>query len=167
MIKSLEALSKMLDKAAAHAETKATTNRPGSVHAEALLNDRLVFDQFPLKMQVQIACDNAKNGIARLAGIEPPKFEDTEKSVDELKGRIAKTLEFVKTFKPEQLIDREDTQVTLSYFPGKYMTAFEYATEYLLGNFYFHVVTAYSIMRKNGVDLGKADFTNGLPLKDL
>lgn len=166
-MKALGALSKILDKVTARAETKATDWRPGSVHAEALLNDRLVFDQFPFTKQVQIACDNAKGGVARLAGVEAPKFEDNEKTVDELKVRIEKTLAFMKTIKPEQIIGREDAQATLSYFPGKYFTCFEYATEYLIPNFYFHVVTAYSILRKNGVDVGKSDYTGGLPLKDL
>lgn len=167
MRKMLEALSKMLDKATAHTNTKATERRPGSYYAEALLNDRLVFDQFPLKMQVQMACDNAKGGAARLAGIEPPKFEDNENSIAELQKRIEKTLAFVATIKPEQIVAREEERVTLSYFPGKYLTAFDYATEYLIPNFYFHVVTAYSIMRKNGIDLGKADYMGGVPLKDL
>lgn len=167
MTKALTALDKMLDKVAAHAETKATERRPGAVHAEALLNDRLIFDQFPFAAQVRIACDNAKGGAARLAEIEAPKFEDNEKTVAELKTRIEKTLAFLGTVKPEQLIGKEDIKISLPYFAGKYFTGFEYATEYLLPNFFFHVTTAYAILRKNGVDIGKADFIGGLPLKDL
>ncbi len=167
MTKTLQSLSHILDKLAAHTDTKGTERRPGTVHAEALLNDRLVFDQFPFKMQVQIACDNAKNGVARLAGIEAPKFEDTEKSVAELKARIEKTLSFLNTIKPEQIIDREEAKVTLSYHPDKYLTCFEYATFYLMPNFYFHAVTAYSILRKNGVDLGKSDYLRDIPWKNL
>lgn len=165
MVKALEALSQILDKVAAHAETKASERRPGSYYAEALLNDRLVFDQFPFKQQVQIACDNAKGGTAHLAGIEPPKFEDTEHSVEELKTRIQKTLDFVNTITPEQIIGQEERMVSLPYWNGRHLTAFEYTTEYLLPNFYFHIVTAYSILRKNGLDIGKGDYIRNLPLK--
>ena len=164
MRKTLDALSKIVDKAAGYAESKKTPKRN---FEEALLNDRLIFDQFPFINQVRIACDNAKGGAARLAEVEIPKFEDNEKTVEELKARIDKTLAFLDTIKPEQIIGKEGITVSLSYFPGKYFTGFEYATEYLMPNFYFHVVTAYSILRKNGVNIGKSDYIGGLPLKDL
>lgn len=167
MTKALTALDKILDKLAAHAATKATERRPASYFEDALLNDRLVFDQFPFVMQVRIACDNAKGGAARLAEIEPPKFEDNEKTVEELKARIDKTLAFLKTIKPEQVIGKESVKISLPYWSGKSLTGFEYVTEYLLPNFSFHVVTAYSILRKNGIVLGKTDYIGGLPLKDL
>ena len=167
MMKVLGALSKILDEAAAHAASKATERRPASYFEEALLNDRLIFDQFPLIMQIQRVSDNAKNGIARIAGIEAPSFEDNEKTFAELKTRIEKTLAYLRTVKPEQIIGREDAQVTLPYYKDKYLTASEYASEYLMPNFYFHLVTAYSILRKNGVDVGKDDYIGGLPLKDL
>ena len=164
MMKALGALSKILDKAAAYAESKKTPKR---TFEEALLNDRLIFDQFSLLMQIQRVSDNAKNGIARIAGIEAPKMEDAEKTVAELQARIEKTLAFLKTIKPEQLIGREEAKVSLPYWNGKSLTGFEYATEYLMSNFYFHLVTAYSILRKNGVDVGKDDYIGGLPLKSL
>ncbi|MCR4281117.1 MAG: DUF1993 domain-containing protein [Candidatus Kaiserbacteria bacterium] len=167
MMKTLGALSKILDKANAHAETKGTERRPGSVHVEALLNDRLVFDQFSLIKQVQVACDNAKGGAARLAEVEIPAYEDNEKTVSELKARIDKTIAFLKTIEPKQIIGKEEIKISLPYFKEKYFTGFEYATEYLIPNFYFHVVTAYSILRKNGVEIGKADYIGGLPLKNL
>jgi hypothetical protein len=163
---ALKALSAMLDKAAEHAATKADAKRPPEVRAEAILNDRLIFDQFPFAAQVRIACDNAKGGAARLAGIEPPKFEDNEKTVAELKERIAKTLAFLDSIKPEQLIGQEERKVTLPYFPDKHLLAFDYATQYLIPNFFFHVVTAYAIMRKNGVPLGKGDYIVDLALRD-
>ena len=163
MMKALGALSKILDKAAAYAESKKTPKR---TFEEALLNDRLIFDQFSLLMQIQRVSDNAKNGIARIAGIEAPKMEDAEKTVAELQARIEKTLAFLKTIKPEQLIGREEAKVSLPHWNGKSLTGFEYATEYLMPNFYFHLVTAYSILRKNGVDVGKDDYIGGLPLKD-
>ena len=167
MMKALKALSKILDKAIAHAESKGTERRPGSVHMEALLNDRLIFDQFNLTKQVQVACDNAKGAAARLAGTDIPKFEDNEKTAEELKARIDKTIVFLKTIKPEQVIGKESAKISLPYFKDKYFTGFEYVTEYLMPNFYFHITTAYAILRKNGVYIGKADFIGGLSLKDL
>ena len=167
MMKALGALSKILDKAAAHAASKATERRPASYFEAALLNDHLIFDQFSLLMQIQLVSDNAKNGVARIAGIEAPAMEDTEKTFSQLKERLAKTADFLKTILPEQLIGREEAKVSLPYWNGKSLTGFEYATEYLMPNFYFHLVTAYSILRKNGVDVGKDDYIGGLPLKSL
>ncbi len=167
MMRTLEGLSSILDKVLAAAKEKHMEWMPTEKHEAALLADRLVFDQFPFSQQVQIACDNAKNGAARISGIEAPKMEDNEKTVAELKTRIEKTLSFLKTIKPEQMIGKEAVQITLPYFPGKYFTGFDYATLYLLPNFYFHVVTAYSILRKNGIEIGKSDFLNGLPTQDL
>ncbi len=164
MMKALTALSAILDKAAWYAESKRTPRRN---FEEALLSDRIIFDQFPLVQQVQIATDNAKGGAARLAGIEPPKFEDTEKTIAELKARIEKAIEFLETISPEQVAGQEERTIEQRYFPGKYIRAFDYATGYLMPNFYFHVVTAYSILRKNGVPIGKEDYIGPQPLKDL
>ncbi len=167
MIKSLKSLSAILDKAEAHAATRATAYRPPEEQMKALLNDRLVFDQFALVKQIQVSTDHAKNCAGRLAQIEIPIFEDNEKTVSELKERLARAITFLESIKPEQVIGKEGIQIQIPYFPGKYLTGFEYATEYALPNFYFHVTTAYSILRKNGVEIGKTDFTGGLPLKDL
>lgn len=164
MLKALANLDAMLSKVSAAAEAKALEWVPASAREEALLHDRIIFDQFDLLKQVQVACDNAKGGAARLAGIEPPKFDDTEKSVAELKTRIAKTIEFVKSVSPEQIIGREEERVSLPYWPGKSMSAFDYATTYLIPNFFFHYTTAYSIIRKNGIDIGKSDFTGEIPM---
>lgn len=162
IVKALEALSKILDKAAAHAESKKTPKR---TFEEALLNDRIIFDQFPFAAQVRIACDNAKGGAARLAEIEIPKFEDDEKTIAELQARIAKTLAFVRSVGPKQIVGKEGIRVSLPYWDGKSLSGFEYATQYLMPNFYFHVVTAYAILRKNGVSIGKSDYIGALPLK--
>lgn len=162
-IKSLTALSAVLKKAEAHAIEKST---PRHNYVDALLNDRLVFDQFPLVRQVQIATDNAKAVAARLGGLEMPKFEDTEKTFAELQERIEKTIAFLKTIPEDALAGKEEARVTLPYWADKYLTGSEYVTEYLLPNFFFHTVTAYAIARKNGVQIGKADFFGGLPLKD-
>lgn len=162
MTKMLKNLSAILDKSVSHAATRSTERQPVDVRVEALLNDRLVFDQFNLLKQIQVVTDNAKGGAARLAGVEAPKFEDSEKTIEELKTRIAKTVAFLETIKPEQVIDQEERRVKLPYFPNE-MTAFGYATEYLMPNFYFHAVTAYAILRKNGIELGKTDYMGQLP----
>ena len=166
MIKALTALSGILDKLGSHAQGKQLEWHPAGMQEGALLNSRLISDQFPFIQQVQVACDNGKGAAARLAEIEIPKFEDNEKTVEELKARIDKTIAFMKTVKPEQIIGKESIKVVLPYWNNKHMTGLEYVTEYLLPNFYFHITTAYAILRKNGVDLGKADYMGSLPLKD-
>ena len=162
MIKSLEALSSILEKAAAHAETRKTANRS---YEEWLLNDRLVFDQLPLARQVQIACDNAKNSIKRITGADVPAFEDNETTFAQLQERIAKTITLLDAVKPDHVNEKEEVRVSLPYWGEKSLSGYEYATEYLIPNFYFHVTTAYAIIRKNGVALGKSDYLGPLPLK--
>lgn len=163
LVKALTALKTILEKAKAHTDTKKLS---WIDFEHALLSDKLVFNQFDFTKQVQVACDNAKGAAARLAEVEVPKHEDTEKTFAELVARIDKTLTFILSIKPEQIIGKEAIRVTLPYWSGKYMTGFEYVTEYVLPNFYFHITTAYSILRKNGVDVGKEDYMGGLPLKD-
>ena len=166
MKKALTALSGILDKLGTHAAGKQLEWHPAGMQEDALLQSRLISDQFPLVKQVQVACDNAKGAAARLAEIEMPKFDDTEKTVADLKARIDKTIAFLDTVKPEQVIGKEGVKIVLPYWSGKSMTGFEYVTEYLIPNFYFHVATAYAILRKNGVQLGKMDYLGDLPLKD-
>lgn len=163
MMKSLKALAMILDKAEKHAKSKQQSWHPKGMQESALLNSRLIADQFNLIRQVQVACDNAKFGTARIAGIEAPKYDDKEMTVKELKGRIDKTVKFLKTIKPQQMIGQEDRKVSLSWEPKKMMTAFGYATGYLLPNFYFHVTTAYDILRANGLQIGKSDYIGGMP----
>ncbi len=165
MAKTLTALSKLLDKVDTHAESKKLDWHPTGMQQDALLQSRLISDQFPFVRQVQVACDNAKGCVARLAEIEIPKYEDTEKTIPELKARIDKTIAFMQSVKPEQIIGKEGVEISLSYWGGKSLDGFTYVTEYLIPNFYFHVATAYSIMRANGVQIGKDDFIGGLPLK--
>ncbi len=164
MTKTLRALSGILDKLSKHADGKQLSWQPAGMQEEALLQSRLIADQFPLVRQIQIACDNAKGCAARLAEIENPKHEDTEKTVAELKARIDKTIAFLDSLKPEQIAGKEAIRVGSQYWGEKTLSGFEYANYYLLPNFYFHVATAYSILRKNGVDLGKADFIGEIPL---
>jgi hypothetical protein len=167
MMRKLEALSELLDKVESHAAGKQLEWHPPKMQESSLLHSHLIFDQFPFIRQVQIACDNAKGAAARMAEIEIPKFEDNEKTVAELKARIEKTIHFLKSIKPEQIIGKEKVKITLPYWDGKSMTAFDYITEYLIPNFYFHLATAYSILRANGLPIGKADYMGTLPLKNL
>jgi hypothetical protein len=112
---------------------------------------------------VQIACDAAKNGLARLSGIEAPKFEDTEQSFEELRARIDKTLAFIATVPADRLDGTEDKDVTFPAGPDRTRTmkGFAYLTQWMLPNVYFHVTTTYAILRKDGVDVGKLDYLLG------
>ena len=151
-VNSLKNLSAILDKASAHAEAK-------KIDPLVLTSLRLYPDMFPLSRQVQIACDTAKGAVARLAGVEPPKHEDTEKTFEELQGRIAKTLEFIDTVKPAQVDGSEDKEIVLKLGPREVQwKGMQYLLGFALPNFYFHVATAYAILRHNGVELGKRDF---------
>ena len=149
---TLHNLAAILDKAKSHAAAK-------KIDEQVLTSARLYPDMFALARQVQVACDTAKGAVARLAGVEIPKHEDTEKTFDELKERIARTLAFIATVTAAQIDGTEDREIVLKLrgndVPFK-------GLQYLLGfawpNFYFHVTTAYDILRHNGVELGKPDF---------
>lgn len=156
----LNALSAILDKAQAHAEAK-------RFDPAVLLNTRLFPDMFPLTRQVQIACDQAKNGGARLAGTEPPKHDDNEKTLAELKARIAKTVAFVKTLDAAQIDGAADREITFPLGPENkgHMKGADYLNHFVLPNFYFHLSTAYGILRHCGVELGKRDFLAGIPMQ--
>ncbi len=149
---SLSNLAVILDKAASHAENK-------KIDPKVLPAARLIIDMLPLSSQIQIACDTAKGAAARLAGIEVPKHPDTETTIDELKARVAKTLDFIKTVKRERFQGAETREIVLQ-FPQSTLkfTGLNYVTNFVLPNFFFHVTTAYALLRKNGVDLGKRDF---------
>jgi hypothetical protein len=148
----LRNLSAILDKAAAHFEAKKLdASVPGSL--------RLIADMFPLARQVQIATDTAKGAVARLAGMDIPKFEDHEKTIVELKARIAKTLDFIESVPAAKIDGSEEREVVLQMRSGE--VKFK-GLQYLMGhanpNFYFHCTTAYNILRANGVEIGKKDF---------
>jgi hypothetical protein len=148
----LRNLSGLLDKAEAHCAAR-------KIDPAALTAFRLYPDMFPLTRQVQIACDTAKGAVARLAGVEVPKHEDTEQSFAELKARIAKTLQFVDGFKPAQLEGSDEREVTIRQRGQDVrMTGLDYLLAVAQPNFYFHVATAYNILRHNGVEIGKRDF---------
>jgi hypothetical protein len=157
----LNALSGVLDKAAAYAAAK-------KVDAAVLLGYRLAPDMFALARQVQVACDQAKNGAARLAGAEPPKFEDTETSLDQLKERIAKTVAYLKTLDAKAIDASADREITFPLGPNKgQMMGGDYLNHFVLPNFYFHLTAAYAILRHCGVELGKRDFLGAIPIKRL
>ena len=156
MTHGLNNLSALLDKAAAHAAAK----RFDSV---VLAQARLFPDMHPLARQVQIACDTAKGAAARLAGIEVPKHEDTETTLAELKARIAKTVDFLKSVTPAQLKDAESRAIEIKFPNGSWkFTGIAYLSDFALPNFYFHVSMVYALLRKNGVDIGKMDFLGAI-----
>ena len=150
--RALNNLANILAIGEAHANTQ-------NIEHSILLNARLFPDMYPLTRQVQIATDMSKGAVARLAGIEIPKYEDNETSFDELQARIAKTIAFIDTIQPHQLENSETREVTITVrkvdlkFTGQ-----DYLLRWVNPNVYFHVTTAYNILRHNGVALGKADF---------
>jgi len=149
---TLRNLSSILDKAQAHCEAK-------KIDPAVMCGLRLIPDMFALSRQVQIACDSAKGAVARLAGVEIPRHEDTEQTPAELKQRIARTIDFILSVSPEKIDGSEERAVSLK-LGGKEITYT--GLQYLLGfaypNFYFHVTTAYDILRANGVELSKRDY---------
>src|SRR4051812_23107338 len=152
----LNALSAILDKAEAYAAAK-------KIDSTVLLNTRLAPDMFSLLMQVQAATDLAKNGAARLSGAEPPRYEDTEKTIDELKARITKTLTYLKSADGKQIDASANRQLNFPLGPKNKgeMQGGDYLNHFLLPNFYFHLTVAYAILRHCGVELGKADYLGG------
>ncbi len=157
----LNALSGVLDKAEAFATAK-------KIEPSVLLGMRLAPDMFALTRQVQVACDQAKNGAARLAGIEPPKYEDNETTIAQLKERIAKTVAFLKSLDGKAIDASADKEITFPLGPSKgQMQGGDYLNHFVLPNFYFHATAAYAILRHAGVELGKRDFLAGIPIKRI
>jgi uncharacterized protein len=149
---TLKNLSAILTKAEAHAEAR-------KIDPTVLLSARLYPDMFPLTRQVQIACDTAKGAVARLAGLEIPKHEDTEKTFGEIQLRIAKVIAFIESVSPGQIDGSEDRKITLTLRGQETVfTGLQYLTGFVLPNFYFHAVTSYDILRHSGVEIGKRDF---------
>jgi hypothetical protein len=145
-------LSKILDKAEAHADAR-------KLDPSVLPNDRLFPDMLPMKSQVQIACDGAKGVVARLAGVEIPIHEDTEKTLAELKARIAKAVAFIESVRPEQIDGTEDKEIVIKRGEKETRyTGMQFLLGHALPNFYFHVTTAYNILRHNGIEIGKRDY---------
>ena len=155
-LKTLGNLSAILDKGAAYAESK-------KIEPSVLLSYRLAPDMLNLTKQVQIASDHAKRASARLAGLEPPAYEDNEASFADLKARIDKTVAFIKTLKPEQFDGAETREIKLKVGGvDKTLSGQTYFLHNALPNFFFHVITAYDILRHAGVPIGKGDFIGQL-----
>lgn len=156
MARSLANLSKILDKAVAQAKAE---DKPLS----ELFDARLAPDMNPLPFQIQSASDTSKGCAARLAGIEAPSMPDTEKTIPELQARLKKTIDFLNTIKPEQLKGAEDREVVLKFPNGEMkFVGRDYLAGFALPNFFFHVTTAYDILRNKGITIGKMDFLGGI-----
>jgi hypothetical protein len=149
---TLKNLSAILDKAQAHCDAK-------KIDPLVLTGARLYPDMFALARQVQVACDTAKGAMARLAAVEIPRHEDSEKTFEELKARIAKTVALIETFKPAQIDGTEDKDLVIKLGAREVQwKGMQYLLGFALPNFYFHAATAYDILRHNGVELVKRDF---------
>jgi hypothetical protein len=152
VIRYLNNLSTLIDKAAAHCEAR-------KIEPSVLVNFRLTPDMFPFARQVQIATDGVKGMAARLAGVEVPSYADTETTFPELKARIAKTVDFLKTFTPAQIDGTEGKEITMKAGATEFkFKGDDYLVGFVLPNFYFHVTTAYAILRHCGVEVGKRDY---------
>jgi hypothetical protein len=149
----LRSLSAIFDKAAEQASTR-------KFDTAVLVNARLAPDMFPFSQQVQIACDHAKGAAARLTGQEPPRFEDNEKTLDELKVRIAKTIAYIESVPAAAFEGAENRQIAMPLNDDLELHAngLQYLRDWVLPHFYFHVVTAYDILRHKGIEIGKRDY---------
>ena len=160
MAKMLNGILQYLEKATAFSEEK-------DFDVKIFLNTRLVPDQFSLLQQIQTCCDSAKFAAARVSGKTPPVHVDDETTVSELQSRISQTVDYLKTFNEEDFKNADTIKVMLPFMPDKYLTGNEYFVQFSLPNFYFHMTSAYSILRQNGVNLGKIDYLVSLPMKNV
>ena len=158
--KVLGNLSAILDKAQLFAEQK-------KIEPAVLLNARLAPDQFHFIKQVQIATDTCKFTAAKLSGQTPPVFEDVEQTIPELKARIEKTMKYISGFKEDDFKAMNDIRTTSPWIKGKFLPGDEYFWQYSIPNFYFHITTAYAILRHNGLEIGKGDYLGHLNYRDL
>jgi len=159
-VKMLNNLSAILDKAEAYSETR-------KFDVANLLGARLAVDQFNFTRQVQMVCDVAKTFAARLSGQEVPRDEDTETTLPQLQARIQKTVQYLQTFKAEDFKGWEDRQITNPRREGKFISGFEFFMHAAVPNFYFHMTTAYSILRHNGLEIGKKDYLGEVNYRPL
>jgi uncharacterized protein len=158
--KMLGNMNAWLDLASDHGEKK-------KFDPTVLLASRLAPDMYPLRRQIQAACDQAKFTAARATGRDAPKHEDGEQSMDELRARIADVRAYLGTYEPSSFHGLDDKVITLPYLPGKGIVVRDYVHEQALPNFYFHASMAYAILRHNGVDVGKRQFIGSLSVRDL
>jgi uncharacterized protein len=156
---SLKLVGTLLDKAEQFAAAK-------HFDVAVLLNGRLAPDMKPLIYQVQSACDYVKGAAAWLSGQKPPKHEDNEQTVDELRARIRKTVDFVESVAEARYEGANDRRVSLSWAPGKVLEGEDYLLQITIPNVYFHIAMAYAVLRNGGVDVGKMDFLGTLKFVD-
>ena len=157
-VTGLNALSGVIDKTAAHAAAK-------KIDPSVLLGWRLAPDMFAFARQVQTTCDQAKNGASRLAGINPPKFEDNETTIEQLKERVARTLAHVKSLDVAAIDASSDREIVFPLGPKKArMKGADYLNHFVLPNFFFHLTATYAIARNFGADLAKRDFLGAVPM---
>lgn len=155
MKKQLGQLDTWLEKASAFAKEK-------SFDANTFLTFRIAPDQFAFARQVQIACDTAKLGASRLTGKDAPKNDDSEKTIEELRARVASTIAYLDGFTAKDFEKAGEATVTQPRWEGKTMTGANYFMEHVLPNFFFHTTHVYAILRHNGVSIGKRDFLGAL-----
>jgi len=156
MIRSLENLSKIMDKAVAQAKAE---DKPLS----SLLEARLAPDMHPFTRQIQIASDAAKGAAARLSGVEAPAMADTETTFPELQQRIARTIAFLKSVSANKVVGAEDREIVMKFPQGEMkFTGRDFLAGFALPNFFFHVTTAYDLLRHKGITIGKMDFLGGV-----
>jgi hypothetical protein len=156
--KALKNLSTILEKADHFAQLK-------KIDPSVLCQTRLAVDQFPLTRQVQIACDSAKFSVAKLTQKEAPVFEDQEKTIADLRARIHNTIEFLLSVSAKDFQNFENQTITYKWWNGKSLTGADFVVQYAIPNFYFHLTTAYSILRHCGLEIGKSDYLGELPFK--
>lgn len=157
-IKGLTQLNNFFDKASLYAETK-------KFDVEVLLSSRLAPDQFNFVRQIQIACDTAKLGVSRLTTKDAPAHDDSEKTLADLRTRIQSTIAYLEKFSEADFAEAESRHISQPRWEGQYLTGKEYVLHHMLPNFYFHITTAYAILRANGVDVGKKDYLGKMPYK--
>ena len=149
--RNLRSLRTLLNKAQEHAKAR-------NFDPNLFLQTRLAPDMFPLVRQVQMITDNAKGAAARLSGKTLPVYKDEEKSIEELIARVDKTIDYLASFNEADFKEYKNQQISFPWNPGNYLKGADYLTAFAIPNFYFHLTTAYNLLRANGVDIGKKDF---------
>lgn len=154
IIKMLNNLSNILSKA-----EKFSTRR--KIEDHVLLESRLIADMFPLSKQIQIATDMTRKGVARLAKKNPPSYKDNEKTIKQLQNRIDKTINFLKKIKPQQMngSDKDEIKFSIRSNSFYFKSGEDYLKSWILPHFFFHITTTYNILRMNGINIGKLDYT--------
>ncbi|HEX3760606.1 MAG TPA: DUF1993 domain-containing protein [Kofleriaceae bacterium] len=158
LMKMLKNVDSWLATATKHADAK-------KFDVNTLMKARLAPDQFAFDRQIQTMCDNAKFVAGRLTGRQAPAHPDTETTFDQLRTRVTAVVSYLETFKPEEFAGAGERKIALPWMEGKWMTGDEYVAQFALPNFYFHAVTAYAILRHNGVELGKREFLGSVPMR--